>query len=67
MPDCERRNQLVKEWYEAVAAFSHSVRQLRTCIGDVSFAEHRQETELARLHADNARMILELHRDEHGC
>ena len=52
---------------EAVAKFSHSLSQLKECIGDGEFAELRQETELARLHADNARMILELYRSEHSC
>ena len=67
MPDCERRNQLVKEWHEAVAKFSDSVSQLRASIGDGTFAEQYRATELARLHADNAHAILELHRSEHEC
>jgi hypothetical protein len=49
MPDCERRNHLVREWHEAVVKFSHSVSQLKACIGDGEFAKQRQETELARL------------------
>ena len=34
---------------------------------DKAFAEQHQLTELARLHADNARSMLEIHRMEHGC
>jgi hypothetical protein len=67
MPHCERRNQLVSEWHEAVMKFSDSVSQLKACVGDGEFAKQRQETELARLHADNARMILELHLSNHDC
>jgi hypothetical protein len=67
MPDCERRNQLVRELRDALEKFSHSINQLRASVGDVNFAQQLQATELARLHADNARTILELHRSEHGC
>jgi hypothetical protein len=67
MPDCERRNHLVREWHEAVVKFSHSVSQLKACIGDANFAKQRQETEITRLHAENAHTVLELHGSEHGC
>jgi hypothetical protein len=68
MADCAQRNHLVKLWNEAVLAFSQAVGQLKACRkSDQAFAEQHQLTEMARLHADNARSMLELHRTEHGC
>ena len=67
-PACEHREQLITEWHEAVVRFSHAVKRLRQCDGDARrFADEHHATEQARLHAENARMMLNLHRDEHGC
>jgi hypothetical protein len=68
MPDCLQRNHLVKLWNDSVLAFSEAVAKLKACQeSDKAFAEQHQLTELARLHADNARSMLEIHRTEHGC
>jgi len=68
MADCAQRNHLVKLWNELVLAFSQAVGQLKACRkSDKAFAEQHQLTEMARLHADNARSMLEIHRTEHGC
>jgi hypothetical protein len=68
MADCAQRNNLVKLWNEAVLAFSQAVSQLKACQkSDRAFVQQHQLTEMARLHADNARSMLELHRTEHGC
>lgn len=68
MPDCTHRNQLVKEWNESVLAFSKAVSLLKACNGDgKNFANQYHVTEEARLHAENAHLMLELHRTEHGC
>jgi hypothetical protein len=65
---CKQRNQLLKEWNQAVLNFSKSVSRLNACHGDGrKFRDQHRATELARLDAENARMILELHRTEHGC
>jgi hypothetical protein len=68
MPDCVHRNHLVKLWNEAVLGFSEAVNKLKACPKtDRGFTEQYQATEQARLHAENARVMLNLHRDEHGC
>ena len=68
MPKCEHRNRLLGEWQESLANFSDAVKRLRECSGDGSkFAEQYRSTEQARLHAENARMMVEHHRAEHGC
>jgi hypothetical protein len=68
MPDCVHRNQLLKLWNEAVLGFSQAVSRLKACHkNDRAFAEQYQLTKLARQHADNARIMVELHRTEHGC
>jgi hypothetical protein len=68
MDDCRDRNQLIKDWHQAVQDFSKSVSRLRVCHGDVrKFADQYQATEIARLHADDAHSMLELHRAKHGC
>ena len=67
-PDCEHKNQLIIEWREALKAFSASVRRLQQYDGDATkFAVEQRATELARVHAENARTMVEHHRAEHGC
>lgn len=68
MPSCKQRELLTIEWHEAVAKFSDAVIRLRKCNGDgTRFATQHRATDLARLHSENARMMLEHHRTEHGC
>jgi hypothetical protein len=65
---CVHRHQLIKLWDEAILGFSQAVSLLKACHNnDRAFAEQYQLTELARQHADNARIMVELHRTEHGC
>jgi hypothetical protein len=48
-------------------AFSQAVSQLKACKkSGQAFAEQHHITEMARLHAGNARSMLELRRAEHG-
>ncbi len=67
MPTCPHADQLIGEWHEAVSEFSKSIRRLKKAIGNESCADEQQATEQARLHAENARTMLELRRSEHGC
>ena len=67
-PACNRREHLITEWLAAVAKFSAAVKRLRQCDRDARrFADEHHATEQARLHADDARARLALHREEHGC
>ena len=67
-PACEHRHRLIAEWHKSVVEFSKCIRLLQASIGNGSnFADAHQATEQARLHAENARTMLNLHRDEHGC
>ena len=62
MRDCLQRDRLIAEWHEAVNEFSEDLAMLRACRDDRRFSEHYKASELARLHAENARMMLEIHR-----
>jgi hypothetical protein len=68
MPRCPDRERLTTQYHDAVVIFSASVTHLKGCNGDGNgFAEAQRETDVARLHAENARVMLEMHRAEHGC
>jgi hypothetical protein len=69
MPTCHDRERLTVQYHDAVEMFSASVKLLRECNGYTprTFADQHRATELARLHSENARVTLELHRHEHGC
>ena len=68
MRDCVQRDQLIGEWHEAILKLANQLSQLSKCSGDAAkFAKQHNATEHARLHAENARMMLELHRKDHGC
>jgi hypothetical protein len=69
MLTCPHREKLIDEYHHAVDTFSKSIKLLRKCNGDgyQKFADQHRVTEQARLHAENARMMLDLHRVEHGC
>ena len=62
---CKERDALFEAWREAIDALGDSVSQLASSDGDYE-ARYRQ-SEDARLHAENVRMLLKLHRSEHGC
>ena len=68
MPTCPYRERLMNQYHDAVLIFSSSIRTLKGCNRDGhGFAEAHQATGEARLHAENARTMLNLHREEHGC
>jgi hypothetical protein len=68
MSKCPDRERLIIQYNDAVIMFSASVGRLKGCNGDgKGFAEAQRATELARLHAENARLMLEMHRAEHNC
>jgi hypothetical protein len=69
MPTCSERERLIVEYHQAVEMFSRNVKLLRECNGDGyhKFQERHRATEIARLHAENARLMVDFHRTEHGC
>ena len=68
MPTCPDRERLIVQYHNAVVMFSASISRLKACNGDgKGFSATHRETELARLHAENARLMLEMHRSEHDC
>jgi hypothetical protein len=68
MPTCPDRERLAIQYHDAVVLFSASVQCLKDCNGDGNgFAAAQRQTELARLSTENARVMLEHHRAEHGC
>jgi hypothetical protein len=68
MPTCPDREKLTIQYDEAVVIFSASVTCLRGRNGNGNgFAEAQHATELARLHAETARIMLAMHRAEHSC
>lgn len=69
MAACFDRERLMTEYNNAVMLFSASVQLLKECNGNGhhKFAEQYQITEQARLHVENFRKMLELHRAEHDC
>jgi hypothetical protein len=68
MPPCEHKYKLMDEWQKALETFSTAVKRLRETDGDApKFAVEHRATELARLHSENVRLMLEHHRTEHDC
>jgi hypothetical protein len=68
MPKCEHRERLAIQYNDAVVKFAASVNRLKECNGNGNgFAEVQRATELARLQAENARLMLEMHCAEHNC
>jgi hypothetical protein len=68
MPKCEHRERFTIQYNDAVVMFSASVQRLKECNADGNgFAAAQRASELARLHAENARLMLEMHRAEHNC
>ena len=68
LPTCDDRKRLLAEYQDALRKFSAAVGRLQECDRDARrFADEHLATEMARLHAENTRTMLNLHRDEHGC
>ncbi len=66
MRNCPDREDLIVQWHGALLMFAHSVSQLSVHKENGNF-NWQPETEQARLHAENARTMVELHCTEHGC
>ena len=67
MPDCPDRNRIIVEWRESVVKFADQVKRLAACTGNRDgFVEQFHITDLARLECDQARLVLEQHRADHG-
>ena len=68
---CESKSQLTLSWKSAVEEYSEVVRLLSgNGIGVLSKVEYerlRIKAEKVRLESDNARLTLDIHRQEHGC
>ena len=62
---CKERDALFEAWREAIDSLGNSVSQLASSEGDYE-ARHRQ-SEDARSHVENVRVLLKLHRSDHGC
>ena len=58
--DCKERYRLASEWSNAVRAYASAVRRY------VDIARS-SDVEVARVAAEEARLALEAHRQEHGC
>jgi len=69
LTNCTTRNELLRQWSDATQRFSDSIGYMRANVGDMNgqFNKHMRLAEAARLKAENARLMLEIHRSEHGC
>jgi hypothetical protein len=68
MPECPDRNRIIAEGRESAVKFADQVKRLAECTGKQGgFVEQFRVTELARLQCDDARLVLEHHRSDHGC
>jgi hypothetical protein len=69
MPACPDRKRITIRYRAAALIFSDSIGQLQECNenGLHKFEEQHRATELARLHTENARRLLELHLIKHDC
>jgi hypothetical protein len=68
---CKIQASLTEAWSAATEQFSASVKAMTgNHVGTMPGADYkalRASAEDARLKSENARMLLELHRKEHGC
>jgi hypothetical protein len=68
---CKTQAALTQAWFSATEQFSAAVKaMIGSDVGSMSqadFALLRAAAEKMRLAAENARLLLELHRKEHGC
>jgi len=68
MPTCPDRERLAIQYSDAVVIFSASKSRLKGCNGNGNgFADEQRIAELAQQHAENTRIMLELHRAAHDC
>jgi hypothetical protein len=68
---CRTQLALTQAWSDATEEFSAAIRAMTgNLIGKMPRAEYmalRARAEESRLASENARMLLDLHRKEHGC
>jgi hypothetical protein len=67
---CKIQASLTEAWSNATSEFSSAIKALTVAHAGMSEAEYRglrAKAETARLASENARLLLELHRNEHGC
>jgi hypothetical protein len=68
---CKTQSTLTQAWLDANDRFSDAIRAMTgDHIGRISKAEYmalRGQAEEARLASENARLLIEIHRQEHGC
>jgi hypothetical protein len=67
---CVERDRLTDELENATAAYTHAVGDYTVRIGTMPEAAYRiarDSVELARVKAEQARIALLAHREEHGC
>ena len=68
---CQTQFALTEAWSSATDEFSAAIKAMTgDGIGSMSKADYmvlRATAETARLRSENARLMLELHRKEHGC
>jgi hypothetical protein len=68
---CNTQRSLIEAWFGATAQFSDAVKAMTgsqiAAMSPDDFAVLRGKAETARLASENARLMLELHRKEHGC
>ena len=68
---CKIQADLTEAWFAATEQFSAAIKAMTgTHIGKISNADFmvlRGAAETARLASENARVLLDLHRKDHGC
>jgi hypothetical protein len=68
---CKIQSALTDSWVQATDKFSAAVKAMTgshiATMGEADFMLLRGAAERARLASENARLLLELHRKEHGC
>jgi hypothetical protein len=68
---CKIQASLTEVWFAATEQFSASVKAMTghhiETMSNADYMVLRGKAEKARLASENARMMLELHRKEHGC
>jgi hypothetical protein len=70
LPLCDRKLRLVTIYNETCREFSRRTALLKAACGQgdsVAFHAVLSDTGSAKLSADNARLALQFHRQEHGC
>jgi hypothetical protein len=71
MLHCDIQSALTESWFKATDEFSSAIKAMTgkhiSKVSESDFMLLRAAAEKARLASENARLMLELHRKEHGC